>query len=408
VADQAKWPQTSEDVAVVRAQLERMLKDPLFNQSRRYPRLLHRIVEETLAGKTENLKERILGIELFDRAPDYDTNGDAIVRVTAAEIRKRIAQYYHEKDHRLEPRIDLPVGAYVAEFALPQAETEPPKAASVIEPPTLALEAGRADQTGQGAHRVRSRSLVFLAAGLALLVILGAGLRLWSNSKEERNAFWRPFTSNGPQPLLCVGQLPINAAPQGPQDSLARSLLSQRPVSISDAIVVSEYATYLGTKGIQPRIQVSTATTYTDLRQRPVLFIGGLDNNWTLRFLEGLRYRMSSDLTSSVLQIYDSSNPSGQKWQMDFAKPSGHVTEDYAIVARFYAPATENTVMIAAGLGENGTATAADFLLHSQYLKEIEQHSPAEWKNKNMELVLKTEIIDGNAGPPVIVARYFW
>ena len=111
---------------------------------------------------------------------------------------------------------------------------------------------------------------------------------------------------------------------------------------------------------------------------------------------------------SSVLQIYDSSSPSSPTWQMDFAKPPAHIAEDYAIVSRFYAPTTENTVVIAAGLGENGTAAAADFLLHSQYLKAIDLQSPAQWKSKNMELVLKTQIIDGNAGPPVILAHYFW
>ena len=104
----------------------------------------------------------------------------------------------------------------------------------------------------------------------------------------------------------------------------------------------------------------------------------------------------------------DSSNPNGPTWKMDFGQTSEHVVEDYAIVSRFNDPTTENTVVIAAGLGENGTAAAADFLLHSQYLKEIGQQSPAPWKNKNMELVIKTQIIDGIAGPPVIVARYFW
>jgi hypothetical protein len=296
----------------------------------------------------------------------------------------------------------------VAEFSLSQITTEPEV--------HLADELVAAESPGSpnllGTERTHKsnwrRGSLLLAAGCAFVVILA--IALWSvfGRQSEVDEFWRSFNSNGVQPLICVGQLPVVTVPQGPMDSLARSLLGQRPVSISDAVVVSEYATYFGTKGIRPRIQVSTATTYADLRQHPVLLIGGLDNNWTLRFLSGLRYRMHSEPNSSVLQIYDSSTPSGSTWTMDFAKTSEHITEDYAIVSRFYASSTESTVVIAAGLGENGTAAAADFLLHSQYLKEIDRRSPAQWKNQNMELVLKTQIIDGNAGPPVIVARYYW
>jgi len=403
-----RWPQTPEDVEAVRAQMQRMLHDPLFSQSRRYPRLFRRIVEESLAGNFDSLKERVLGIELFERPLEYDTNADAIVRVTAAELRKRIAQYYHEKEHQTELHIDVPVGGYVAEFSPPPILAEPEADVAVEVVVAESHEPQDLPETARTDRRISRRWSLLVVAGIVFVAITAIALRSWYGSRDEVDEFWRPFIGNGVRPLLCVGQLPVAIMPQGPQDSLARLLLGQKPVSISDAVVVSEYATYLGTKETRPRIQVSTATNYADLRQHPVLLIGGLDNNWTLRFLKGLRYQMHSEPNSSILQVYDSSNPNGPTWKMDFAQTSEHVAEDYGIVARFYAPTTESTVVIAAGLGENGTAAAADFLLHSQYLKEIDPQSPAQWKNKNMELVIKTQIIDGNAGPPVIVARYFW
>jgi hypothetical protein len=404
----AHWPQSPEEVAAVREQLERLLRDPLFSQSRRYPSLLRRIVEDSLTGNVDNLKERVLGIELFHRTPDYDTNADAIVRVTAAEIRKRIAQYYHEESHRTEPRIDLPVGGYVAEFSPPRTWIEIGTGSAVTEVAGEHSRQEKLSEPGNGHRHSSHLGLKVLAGSFVTLMILAIAFWAWYESRNEVDEFWRPFIRNGALPLLCVGQLPVNTVPQGTPDSLARALLSQRPVSISDAVVVSDYATYFGTKEIRPRIQVSTTTTYADLRQHPVLLVGGLDNNWTMRFLEGLRYRMHADPNSSVLKIYDSTNPSGQAWEMDFAKTPEHIADDYAIVSRFNAPATESTLIIAAGLGENGTAAAADFLLHSQYLKEIDPGATPQWKTKNMELVIKTQIIDGNAGPPVIVARYFW
>ena len=116
------------EARAIREQLERLLLHQTFRNSKRYPALLRYVVEHTLRGNVEQLKERILGIEVFGRELDYDTNIDHIVRSTAGEIRKRIAQYYHEPGHESEIRIDLPSGSYVPEFHWPSprlvAETE--------------------------------------------------------------------------------------------------------------------------------------------------------------------------------------------------------------------------------------------------------------------------------------------
>src|SRR6201747_29437 len=97
-------------------QLERIVRSKHFRNSKRYPTFLRFVVEQTLAGKTEALKERTLGVDVFARPNHYDTNDDPIVRVTAGEIRKRIAQYYQEPGREEELRIDLPLGSYVPHF----------------------------------------------------------------------------------------------------------------------------------------------------------------------------------------------------------------------------------------------------------------------------------------------------
>jgi hypothetical protein len=107
---------TNEDKKDVLQQMNRLLQTSHFKNSRRYPALLKFIVEETLEGRGQFLKERLLGIQVFGRPADYDTASDPIVRVTIAEIRKRIAQYYHEEAHELEMRIELTPGSYEPEF----------------------------------------------------------------------------------------------------------------------------------------------------------------------------------------------------------------------------------------------------------------------------------------------------
>ena len=113
----ASWvPKTEEEKDQVRRQMERLLETAHFKNSRRYPALFRFIVEETLEGRGEFLKERLLGVRVFNRPPDYDTADDPIARVTIAEIRKRIAQYYHEEAHESEMRIELMPGRYEPEF----------------------------------------------------------------------------------------------------------------------------------------------------------------------------------------------------------------------------------------------------------------------------------------------------
>src|SRR5579863_486730 len=100
----------------VREQLNRLLAHSLFTNSKRYPVLLAYAVEQALLGNASDLKERTIGVEAFGREPNYDVNLDPVVRTTAAEVRRRLIQYYYSPDHAGELIIELPVGSYVPSF----------------------------------------------------------------------------------------------------------------------------------------------------------------------------------------------------------------------------------------------------------------------------------------------------
>src|SRR5438067_6003344 len=108
-----------------RAQVERLLADPLFSQSKRYGAFLRHVSERALSHNQEPLTERALGVEIFGRSPNYDTDADPIVRVTASELRKRLAQYYEDPAHAGEIRVVIHKGSYVAEFVAPGARPAP-------------------------------------------------------------------------------------------------------------------------------------------------------------------------------------------------------------------------------------------------------------------------------------------
>src|SRR5580693_7027352 len=109
-------PEPPPNPTLIREQLNRLLAHLLFTNSKRYPVLLAYTVEQTLLGNASDLKERTIGVEAFGREPVYDVNLDPVVRTAAAEVRKRLSQYYYNPDHAGELVIELPIGSYVPTF----------------------------------------------------------------------------------------------------------------------------------------------------------------------------------------------------------------------------------------------------------------------------------------------------
>src|ERR1039458_7724382 len=100
----------------VREELTRVLASHEFRTSKRSQDFLRYVVENTLNGRAEMVKERTIGIDVFGRSTSYDPSDDATVRVKAGEVRKRLGLYYSDEGARSPLRIELPSGTYVPEF----------------------------------------------------------------------------------------------------------------------------------------------------------------------------------------------------------------------------------------------------------------------------------------------------
>jgi len=176
-------------------------------------------------------------------------------------------------------------------------------------------------------------------------------------------------------------------------------------VPVSDIESYSEITDLLTRRNHAYRTKGSTDTTLQDLRQGPVILIGGLDNLWTKRLVTPLRYNFFAS-TQLESEIRDSKDPS-HVWKFDNMQPVSGDSRDYAIVASYYDPAIGQHVLVIAGIGKAGTQAAAEFLTSDQDLKSwlTEEKVP---RGKNVELVLSTEILDGQPGPPHVVASAIW
>ena len=107
-------PQNGLAELIQKALAEILISNP-FRASKQAQDLLRFIVDKTVSGHAELLKERVIGSEVFGRPPDYDTNSDPIVRARVAEVRKRLALYY-QIEHEHAVRISVPLGSFRAVF----------------------------------------------------------------------------------------------------------------------------------------------------------------------------------------------------------------------------------------------------------------------------------------------------
>ena len=155
--------------------------------------MLRHVVEETLAGRQDGLKEYSLGLAVFHRAPDYDPRNDAIVRVQASQLRKRLASYYEHEGSSSTLHIDLPRGGYVPAFheAQPQLQAIPPEPPIAAPPPTV------------------RRWRVF-SAGVTVGALFAVGVLLLSGRRQDRPpqhapALWGAFVASPAETIVSFG-----------------------------------------------------------------------------------------------------------------------------------------------------------------------------------------------------------
>src|SRR5258708_1543258 len=106
-------------------QLNRILSSKAFRQADRLKRFLSFVVDETISGRSDRLKEFVVGVEVFGKDTSFDPRNDPIVRVQARRLRAQLARYYREEGQEEELVIEMPKGGYAPIFR--PLKSAPPK-----------------------------------------------------------------------------------------------------------------------------------------------------------------------------------------------------------------------------------------------------------------------------------------
>jgi hypothetical protein len=429
---------SAEIQSAVRAELDMMLKAPIFVQSSRCKRYLSHVVLQTLAGNAGQLKERIIGISVFERPNDFDTGDDSIVRVTANEVRKRLGQFYGESRSSHPIHIDLPKGAYVPEFRInpvlrnneseeilpsPTPERKPDSGETypIVETTSASAMPSEVPVNVQSLITDNGKWTRFwdrkLQVAIAVLALLLAGSAIfWVVRGRAQNKvphLWGAFLNSKVPVLICLGAHDLHlskAGPGAPADKFADLVLHKQIIAVDDAAVISSMASVLGKKGIPFRVAGADETSLTDFRRQPVILIGAVGNKWTLRLTQDLRYRIEVAYPSGdvpIASIVDAKQPANNSWKIDFSTPMSSWKNDYAIVARLDDSTTGVPVMIEAGLGNDGSIAASELITSPALTDRLAEELSCRGKS-NFEAVLGTEIIDTKSGPPHILRLNCW
>jgi hypothetical protein len=418
-------PESVADKAAVLAQLELLLAHTLFFQSKRYPALLRFVVEQTLAGNADQVKERSIGMEVFGRSPGYDANADPVVRVTAGEIRKRLAQYYYDPAHAGEIRIELPTGSYVPVFQrVVETAAEPaalPLVADAAAAPvvTEVIKSTAADSR----HRHTSSHLVLTVVLVVLALLGGLAGGIWLRRPKpvapvdhSVDDFWEPMTSGTATVTICLGEPARDSSNDSdpsqpiahtkPTEPLYFHLHKSGLFALADVNTLTRIAQPLEDKRKAFRVSAASEASFAQLREGPVVLIGAFDNLWTMRLTRDLRFGFDS--VDGTALIVDRKSSSKTTWATAWDTPYEKLARDHAIVARFRDALTGQPVVIASGISEEGTEAAGELISNPEYLAALIQNAPANWRSMNLEAVIETQVIDGHSGPPKVLAVEFW
>jgi hypothetical protein len=421
----------------VRRALDEILKSAHFRTSKQSQHLLQYIVSQSLEGHTADLKERVIGVEVFGRPLDYDTNADPIVRSRAAELRKKLAQYYVEEGGGSPIRIIFNPGSYLATFS----ETVNPSQHEIgssgmlpVEPPAMPERVPGSESPEASSNPARPkrkfRKVAFPVAGAVLALIIVAAMAYRLRAKDPLEQFWSPMLKSPTPVLIYTGSNPVYMPSSqlierfrathhlNDLDAAGHEFLiplsGDQRFGAGDLVAVQDLMVTLG--DVSANVRVTSLLTrfkhpfdlrsgedvaFGDMRESPAILIGAFNNEWTLQMTGDLPFVFGSGLTIRE----QGKNP--RQW-IPVLSSDNRVQTDYALVARLPHSKTGEPLITIAGIEQSGTRAAADFITSSQGIKELIRSAPDDWMNKNLEFVLQTKVVNDIPTTPTLVAVRAW
>ncbi|MGA8595453.1 MAG: hypothetical protein WB676_11980 [Bryobacteraceae bacterium] len=419
-------PQGSPAVAVARvadprevhATLEKILLSVPFRSSAQCKNLLTYIVRHTLAAEDSALRERMIGVQVFGRNPDYDASNDPVVRTRVAEVRKRLAQFYQSPDFAPGMiRIEIPPGSYSAVFH--PTHVEPPVEAGPHRPAESAIR-----MIGPGSIWKNRRAMRVTSA--FVLLLMGAGAWYAANSFRSNGGgepdssglrtLWQGFLASNDTAFIVfssfdgVGLTPVDSVRDAGREVNSTSEIETFK-SAGDVAAVFEVTRLLTRFQKTLRLKHADLLSWDEAKESSLIFLGSPlveTPLWNVPLLHDFQFRHAGpgisphSATGAIVNLH----PGAGEAALYLGPERRPFQSDYAIVA-LKPGFTQNRVMlILAGISEYGTQAAAEFVTNEENVSDLLAHLGVKSGAQipYFEAVLHIGVSDGVPIRPALVS----
>ncbi len=418
----------SSNVERVRAELKLILESDQFRTSHRSCTFLQYVVDKALGAHFDELKERILGIELFGRDSSFDTDRDSVVRVAANDVRKRLREYYRERPDS-GVKISLPSGVYIPQIAI---SPENERAAVSEKAPETVVQGKGAPYAVNSSNLPRRYALLFLlaAGGIAAAAALGIHHRQTATPPLTTRALlpWSALLKTGRQINLVVADanLVVNKVRSGrdvPIETYAThnfayggnlsgpfgAFLNEIPLtSVSDAILAARIAGLAAQGGTEARVRYCNRFEISELKgdQPLVLFGSPMSNPWVQLLYDKLNFQVVHRFDSGMDVCINRHPRAGELPVYVPTRSHSGFSEGYALIALEPNVSGRAPALIIAGTSTEGTEAAGDFVTDlnrlSDSLRRIGIDRSANIQH--LELVIKTSYVSAASTSSELIA----
>ena len=174
-------------------------------------------------------------------------------------------------------------------------------------------------------------------------------------------------------------------------------------ITLGDLSAAVRVATLLAAQHKPFDLRTGDDVAFSDLRQAPTVLIGGFNNRWTMELSRDLPFTLYNVKGMTIRE----QEGAGRSWN-PVMSVDGKVEVDYALVTRLPRSKTGQPLIIVAGLTQNGTQAAADFVTDPAQIKKLVNGVTGDWTQKNLEFVLQTKVVNNIPTSPIIVAVKYW
>lgn len=425
---------------MAREELDRILDSPDFRNSHQSQRLLRHVVELTLEGQLDELRERAIAVALFGRKVGFDTNEDPIVRVRANEVRKRLNRYYESLQDAPPVRLELHAGSYRVEFKWEGRSADAPlPAASEPEPPIDAspqaaglpgsqgtaplLKAPPVPASAPATQWRRAALLVLLVAAVAAVAVVS-----WPR-KTPIDAFWQPLLAGGERTIVCIGHPVVyRFSTRLMQERRSRGVsfldkqtgvmhfqpgetvdgkdivpIEDQYIGLGSAHATASIAAWLSNHGTHPELRFGGDLSFAELKETPAVLVS-FANRWTMDFMS--KFRFVAELQDGRSLIRD--QQTGKAWELQNLQDNGRTDEDYVLISRTFYSESGQCLITVAGLTQYGTQAAGEIVTKPELIEAALAEAGEDWEKRNLQLLFHVRVVNHTPGPPKLLAVHTW